>query len=117
MKKIKIGIMSSANIRRRTLAIAKGEYKPKRGEPKIWFTSMKSLAEVLSDKNRALLHLIAEQNPESIKALAQTTGRHQGNLSRTLKRMSGYGFVELKKAGNKQVIPIAKVTEFEIHAA
>ena len=35
-----------------------GEYKPKPGEPKIWFTSMKSVAEVLSDQNRALLKVI-----------------------------------------------------------
>lgn len=53
MKKIAIGIMSQEKIRERMLAIAKGDYKPKPGEPKIWFTSMKSLAEVLSDENRA----------------------------------------------------------------
>jgi len=53
MKKIAIGIMSHEKIRERMLAIAKGDYKPKPGEPKIWFTSMKSLAEVLSDENRA----------------------------------------------------------------
>jgi predicted transcriptional regulator len=117
MKKVKIGIMSQQEIRERTLAIAKGKYKPKKGEPKIWFTSMKSLAEVLSDKNRALLHVIAEQHPESLKELAEATGRQESNLSRTLKMMSGYGFVELRKTANKQIVPIAKATEFEIYAA
>jgi predicted transcriptional regulator len=117
MKKIKIGVLSQREIRERTLAIAKGTYKPGKGEPKVWFTSMKSLAEVLSDKNRALLHVIAEQHPESIQALAETTGRHVSNLSRTLKMMSSYGFVELRKAPNRQIIPIAKATEFEIHVA
>ncbi|SCX61978.1 hypothetical protein [Nitrosospira sp. Nsp1] len=52
MKRIVIGIMPQEKIRERMLAIARGTYKPKPGEPKIWFTSMKSLAEVLSDDNR-----------------------------------------------------------------
>jgi len=49
MKAIAIGIMSQENIRERALAIAKGDYKPKKNEPKVWFPSMKSMAEVLSD--------------------------------------------------------------------
>ena len=49
MKSIKIGIMPQEKIRERMLAIARGEYHPSPEEPKIWFTSMKSLAEVLSD--------------------------------------------------------------------
>mgnify|MGYP001146790848 CR=1 FL=1 len=49
MKTIVIGVMPQEQIRARAIAIAKGEYKPKPGEPKIWFTSMKSVAEVLSD--------------------------------------------------------------------
>ena len=60
MKKITIGIMTQEKIRERMLAIAKGEYKPKHSEPKIWFTSMKSLAEVLGDDNRALLKTIRD---------------------------------------------------------
>lgn len=40
-------------------------------EPKVRFTSMKSLAEVLSDKNRALLRAIAEMQPESLQELTR----------------------------------------------
>ena len=58
MKAIVIGIMPQESIRQRVLAIARGEYKPKPSDPKIWFTSMRSLAEVLSDENRGLLKLI-----------------------------------------------------------
>ena len=50
-----IGIMPQERIHERVLAIARGSYKPKPNEPKLWFTSMKSLAEVLSDDSRALL--------------------------------------------------------------
>jgi len=111
-----IGIMPQDKIRERLYAIAKGEYKPKPNEPKIWFTSMKSLAEVLSDDNRALLHVIKDAQPESISSLAEMTGRKPGNLSRTLKTMSNYGIVEMKRENN-HVRPIAKVTDFHIVAA
>ena len=80
MKAIVIGIMPQEKIRQRVLAIARGDYKPKPGEPRVWFTSMKSLAEVLSDDNRALLKVITETEPESISALAEVTGRKPGNL-------------------------------------
>ena len=58
MKIIKVGIASQEEIRERMLAIAKGEFKPKPSDPRIWFTSMRSLSQVLSDKNRALLDVI-----------------------------------------------------------
>lgn len=115
-KKITIGIMPQEKIRERVLAIAKGEYNPKPGEPKVWFTSMKSLAEVLSDDNRALLKVIEEAQPDSISNLAELTGRKQSNLSRTLKTMSSYGLVEMRKE-NRHIRPIAKATQFQILAA
>ena len=116
MKKIIIGIMPQDEIRKRVIAIARGEHTPKRNEPKVWFPSMKSVAEVLSDNNRALLRTIAEMQPESMKALADAVGREPSNLSRTLKTMAHYGFVELVKV-NKMVKPVVRATEFEIHAA
>lgn len=116
MKKIVIGIMSQEKIRERMLAIAKGEYQPQPGEPKIWFTSMKSLAEVLSDENRALLKTIRDAQPGSISGLAAITGRKVGNFSRTLKTMSNYGIVEMRRE-NRHVRPIVNATEFQILAA
>ena len=73
MKVIVIGIMPQNKIRERILSIARGEYKPKPTEPKIWFTSMRSLAEVLSDENRALLKVIKDTKPRSISSLAEAT--------------------------------------------
>jgi predicted transcriptional regulator len=97
------------------LSIARGDCKPKSTDPKIWFTSMRSLAEVLSDDNRALLKVIQDSKPESISSLADITGRKPGNLSRTLKTMSNYGFVEMKRE-NRHVRPIVKGTDFRIVA-
>lgn len=116
MKSIVIGIMPQEQIRERIYAIAKGQYKPKANDPKIWFTSMKSLAEVLSDDNRALLKVIKNSQPESISSLAAITGRKVSNLSRTLKTMSNYGIVEMIRERN-HVRPIAKATDFHIVTA
>ena len=63
MKMIKFCIASQEEIRERMLAIAKGEFKPKPTDPRIWFTSMRSLSQVLSDENRALLDLIRTVRP------------------------------------------------------
>ena len=115
MKTVVIGVMPQEQIRARAIAIAKGEYKPEPGEPKIWFTSMKSVADVLSDQNRALLKAIRETNPESMTVLAKATGRQPGNLSRTLKTMSRYGLVELQRE-KTHVRPVVKATEFRILA-
>ncbi|CUR46485.1 transcriptional regulator [Alloalcanivorax xenomutans] len=116
MKTMVIGILPQEQIRSRALAIARGDYKPARGEPRIWFTSMRSLAEVLSDDNRALLKVIMETRPASISTLAETTGRRVSNLSRTLKTLSHYGIVDLKREQNR-VRPIAKAARFRIIAA
>jgi predicted transcriptional regulator len=116
MKPIVIGILPKDEVRERALAIARSEHKPKPGEPQIWFPSMKSLAEVLSDDNRALIRVIAEKRPGSISELAEATGRKPSNLSRTLKTMSRYGIVDLRREKN-HVRPVAKATEFRIVAA
>jgi predicted transcriptional regulator len=88
---------------------------PKASDPKIWFTSMRSLAQVLSDENRALLALIRTAQPNSISELAGLTGRKQGNLSRTLKTMSRYGLVRMEK-NERAMRPIAQAESYQIMA-
>src|SRR5690606_9133356 len=102
---VKVGVMPREKYQARLLAIASGEYKLKKGEPKIWFNSMKSLSEVLSDNNRLLLSLIKQNKPETLKELAELSGRAPSNLSRTLHTLEHYGIVDLEKH-NKSVRPI-----------
>src|SRR3954454_12427972 len=71
MKTLKVGIAGYEQYKNRTMAIARGEIKPRAGEPKVWFTSIESFARVLSDKNRELLSMIAETEPGSMNELAQ----------------------------------------------
>jgi predicted transcriptional regulator len=105
MKTLRVGIASYEQMKARTLAIARGEYRPAAGEPKVWFRSAESFARVLSDRNRALLAIIAASTPESLARLAELTGRKKSNLSRTLKTMERYGFVRLSRGARGSVIP------------
>jgi len=113
-KSMNVGIMSREEFKKRTIAIAKGEYKLRKDEPKIWFESLQSFAQVLSDDNRMLLHVIEEQKPKSISELGTLTGRNKSNLSRTLHTLAGYGIVDLVKKSARELIPQVKATHFRL---
>jgi len=87
------------------MAIARGELKPSKDDPKVWFTSPESFAKVLSNKNRALLNVIAATHPDSLQTLAARTGRKPSNLSRTLRTMERYGFVRLHRGTRGSIRP------------
>ena len=105
MKTLRIGIAGYGRMKARTMAIARGEHRPARGEPTVWFTSVESFAKVLSQRNRELLAMIAQEKPGSLTELAVLAGRNKSNLSRTLKTMSQYGLVELKRGQRGTLIP------------
>ena len=75
MKRLKVGIASYEDMKARTMAVARGDIRPGRGDPKVWFTSAESFAKVLSDKNRDLLGVIARMRP----GLASSPERRKGH--------------------------------------
>ena len=105
MKTLKIGIAGYDRMKEHTIAIARGEHKPAKGEPTVWFTSIESFAKVLSGRNRELLATIAREKPDSLTELAELAGRSKSNLSRTLKTMSRYGLVELREGRRGTLTP------------
>ena len=98
MKTLRIGIAGYDQMKARTMAIARGEHRPRKDEPTVWFTSVDSFAKVLSARNRELLELIARERPGSIAELETLSGRAKSNLSRTLRTMARYGLVDLREA-------------------
>lgn len=113
MRVLKVGIISREDYIARTKAIAKGEYRPKKDEPKVWFESVKSMAEVLSNENQQLLRLILERKPQSLTDLEALSGRNKSNLSRTLKTLERYGIVDLQKE-NQKLVPKVNATDFKV---
>jgi predicted transcriptional regulator len=113
-ERIKVGIATPLELRERALQIARGERRRRPGEPKIWFTSLESLAKVLSEPNRKLLRVIDERHPKSLAELEVLTGRKASNLSRTLKTMSQYGLVRLVPGRRGSVAPEVLVREVQM---
>ena len=105
MTTLKIGIASAEDYKARTMAIARGELKPAAQSPKVWFTSIESVAKVLSERNRELLAVIAQERPNSLQALVDRTGRAKSNLSRTLRTMERYGLVRFEKGQGRSLAP------------
>ena len=112
-KVVKVGIISRDDYRKRTIAIAKGEHKPGKNEPKVWFESLSSMAQVLSSDNQNLLKLIIENQPRSLVELENISSRKKSNLSRTLKTLERYGIVSLSKVEGK-LVPKVEATDFEV---
>ena len=115
IKVIKVGVMPANAIQQRMIDIAAGRIVPKRGEPKIWFHSLKSATEILSDSNRELLKMIVEEKPQSYQELADMSGRKPSNLGRTLKTLEQYGIVSIKRKAQAKM-PVAKAYNFDIQA-
>ena len=113
LKTIKVGIMPMDEYKARTIAIAKGEYTPKKDEPKVWFESLKSMAQILCNENQQLLKVILEKKPQSLAELEELTGRAKSNLSRTLKTLQRYGIVKLNKIKNT-IVPEVQATDFKV---
>ncbi len=114
MSTLHIGIISKTDFAKRSIAIAKGQYIPRKDEPKVWFESLKSVSQVLSIENRELLKLIIKHQPKSLAELEQLTERKKSNLSRTLKTLARYGIVELPKDAGGKLAPVVKATDFKI---
>jgi predicted transcriptional regulator len=112
-KIMKVGVISREDYIKRTIAIAKGNYKPRKDEPKIWFESLQSMSQVLSSENQELLKVIIDNKPKSLSELEKLSHRKKSNLSRTLKTLERYGIVELLKEEGR-LVPKVKATDFEV---
>lgn len=113
--KARIGVMSEELIRKRILSIAAGTYQPQENEPKVWFTSLNAVSQILCPDNLELIKLMERERPETLSELAELSGRSLGNLSKTLQTLANKGFIRLERKG-KSVKPVALFTDFEIIA-
>lgn len=78
MKAIVVGILPQDLIRERMLAIARGEYKPDPTDPKIWFTSMQSLAQTVGEDSLPLLKILQPTQTRLIPTSADRSDSRSG---------------------------------------
>ena len=112
---LKIGIASPEAQRQRVLDIVAGRRKRMAGEPRVWFPSLTSAAEVL-DRNRVLIRVICDESPRSVTELALRVGRKESNVSRSLKRLEAFGIVRMLDEGRSRR-PVALARDFEIQVS
>jgi len=86
-------------------------------KPKQWFDSKETaakalgakraeaLVKLLSEENRALLHLIEHRHPKSLHELAVLAGRKESNLSRTLKKLEEVGIIGFEEGAGRTRAP------------
>lgn len=116
-KTLKIGIAPRKGVAGYTRDVVAGRRRRAADDPEIWFTSVESFAKVLSERNRELLALIAERQPDSLDALAAASGRAKSNLSRTLHTMARYGLVRLEKGEGRKIRPVVAFRKVELRLA
>jgi predicted transcriptional regulator len=113
-KVLRVGIAHRDVVFQYVRDVVAGRRKRSPDDPDIWFSSLESFAKVLSDKNRTLLAMIAQQHPDSIEALAAASGRAKSNLSRTLRTMEQYGLVKLAKGDGRKLRPMVTFERVEL---
>jgi predicted transcriptional regulator len=113
VKTLHIGIASAGYVRRRMMEIARGA-KVLPGEPKLWVSSLESLAKVLSDKNMLLLQTIRISQPQSLTELARMSGRAVSNLSRTLHSLERLGLVQFEEKARGRKVPTVVYTNVKL---
>ena len=111
---LKVGIAPRAAVFQYMREVVSGRRRRTSNDPDIWFSSVERFAKVLSERNRALLALIAEKRPDSIYTLAAASGRAKSNLSRTLRTMERYGLVRLEKGEGRKLKPVVTFGRIEL---
>ena len=73
----------------------------------VYFTSLEAMRKVLTEKRLELLHIIKEQQPDSVYELSKIVKRDLKNINSDLDLLRDIGLVSMSKArkGRERVIP------------
>jgi len=65
----------------------------------LYFSDVREMAKVLTPKRLELLKTIRDHHPESVRAVAELTGRNVKNVAEGLGLLASLGLVEMKENG------------------
>jgi len=98
VKRIKIGISEAGTIFGEAAAaldrLETGR-KAQRQTGWIYFSDVREVGKVLTPKRLEILKAIRDHHPDSVRALAQLTGRNVKNVADDLQLLASLGFVDL----------------------
>jgi predicted transcriptional regulator len=102
VKRVKIGIRPPGTIFEEAAAVISqieaGKKVPAQPEW-LYFSDVREMGKVLTPKRLELLKMIRDHRPESVRALAELTGRHVKNVAEDLALLVSLGLVEMKAGG------------------
>src|SRR5712692_9907003 len=106
-------IQNLRSLREEMKTVARGDRPASTDAGKASFNSVEALVRLLTPDNRRLLAMIRDRKPRSVAALVQLTGRAQPNLTRTLAKLEGAGFITMKAVGRRKA-PSATVKKIVV---
>ena len=99
VKRVKIGVRPFGTIFKEAAEvidqIETGQRVSTQGEW-LYFSNVREIGKVLTPKRLELLKIVREQHPESIRAVAELTGRNVKNVSEDLELLASLGLVEME---------------------
>jgi predicted transcriptional regulator len=102
VKRVKIGIRPPGTIFAEAAEVVgqieAGKKARAQGEW-LYFSEVREMGKVLTPKRLELLKTVREHRPESIRAVAELTGRNLKNVAEDLQLLASLGLVEMKESG------------------
>jgi predicted transcriptional regulator len=118
LKKVRIIVQPIEDTKAQWAEALRGKIRSIQMPGTIVFTSLESVAKVLSPARLELLGAVLNGKPESLYALAKAVGRDFKNVHSDVKMLAEVGLLELKPTGKRDALkPIAKYSRFEVDLA
>jgi len=104
VKSFEIQIQGKAEADREFIEAFKNAQAGKKAPEKtgIYFTSIESVRNLLTEKRLELLHMVKTKHPHSIYQLAKLTGRNFKNVYEDIRILKGYGLVKMDRYVRKK---------------
>jgi len=105
MTTLKVGIASYEQMKARTLAIARGKQRARRYDPKSGSRRWRALRKFSQTATAPFWPSSRKSNLPRWPNFQSSPARAKSNLSRTLKTMERYGFVQLCQGQGRKIVP------------
>ena len=106
-------VVSHRALKEEMKAVARGEINAPSDAAVQSVNSVGAVVRLLTPENRFLLSVIRDRKPKSIAELAKLTDRAASNLTRTLAKLEGAGFVRMKTE-NRRKVPTVEIRKILI---
>ena len=112
VKRVKIGVRPPGTIFAEAAEVInhiEAGTKPRAQGEWLYFPDVREMGKVLTPKRLELLKTIRDHRPESVRAVAELTGRHVKNVAEDLGLLASLGLVEMEERGGSGKKPVPRV--------